>query len=222
MPALQSSPDRLLIMLLSDTNASFSETTVTLLRDYPEWHRGRSRYAIWMIPISCPEVQAYIDQVTASLADLLHPTRRQPHITLFVCGFEEQNIVHDDDFTLSQLQRQLTDLDRLSLPPCALRVGAPDSFSSAAFLTVGDPQGHLPRWREVLAASCTEIRQAVYVPHITLGLYRRAISAEELRQRLQRLPAPGELSMPVERLEYVTYQSDDMFGPLECQHRVAW
>lgn len=209
-------------MLLSDTNGSFAETTITQLRDYPEWHRGRSRYAIWMIPINCPEVLAYIDQVTVSLADLLHPTRRQPHITLFVCGFEGQSVMHDDDFTYTQLQRQLADLNRLSLPPGALRVGGPDSFSSAAFLTVGDPQGYLPRWRETLAASCTEIRQAVYVPHITLGLYRRTISAEDLRKRLQRLPGPGDLSMPVERLEYVTYRSDDMFSPLECQHRVTW
>ena len=92
-------------MLLSDTGVSFAETTVAQLRDYPEWHRGRCRYAIWMIPINCPKVLACIDQVTASLADLLHPSRRQPHITLFVCGFEGESVSHDDDFTPAQLQR---------------------------------------------------------------------------------------------------------------------
>ncbi|SDR84715.1 2'-5' RNA ligase superfamily protein [Halopseudomonas litoralis] len=207
-------------MLLSDTDTSFTETTVVQLRDYSEWHCGRSRYAIWMIPINCPAILDYIDRVTASLADLLHPSRRQPHITLFVCGFEEEAVIHNDDFTPAQLQRQLADLDRLSLPPCDLRIGALDSFSSAAFLAVGDPQGHLPRWRETLAASCTEIRQAAYVPHITLGLYRQSISAEDLRRRLAQLPVPDGLSLPVERLEYVTYRSDDMFSPLECQQQV--
>ncbi|MCO5785208.1 2'-5' RNA ligase [Pseudomonas sp. G11-1] len=207
-------------MLLSDT-VPFAETTVAQLRDYTEWHRGRSRYAIWMIPINCPRALAHIDQLTASLADLLHPSRRQPHITLFVCGFEGQSVRYDDDFTSAQLQRQLTGLDRLALPPCELRIGAPDSFASAAFLTVDDPQGHLSRWREALGAGCSEIRQTSYVPHITLGLYRRAISATELRQRLQSLVIPDTLPLAVECLEYATYSSRDMLGPLECQWRVA-
>src|SRR5690606_34047411 len=206
-------------MLLSDTGASFAKTTVTQLRDYPEWHRGRRRYAIWMIPINCPSVLAYIDQVTASLADLLHPSRRQPHITLFVCGFEGERVRYDDDFTPVQLQRQLADLDRLELRPCELPIGAPDSFASAAFLPVGDPEGHLACWREALAVSCKEIRQAAYVPRITLGLYRRAVRAQELRQRLAQRPIPGLLSLPVKRLEYATYASDDMFGPLACRDR---
>ena len=207
-------------MLLSDTDASFAETTIAQLRDYPEWHRGRRRYAIWMIPINCPEVLAYIDQVTASLADLLHPSRRQPHITLFVCGFEGESISHDDDFTPAQLQRQLADLDRLALPPCELRIGAPDSFASAAFLSVGDPQGHLRRWREALAEDCREVRQSIYVPHLTLGLYRQAIPAAELRQRLALWSGPDTLPLSVERLDYATYSSDDMFGPLACQRQV--
>ena len=206
-------------MLLSDT-VSFAETTVAQVRDYPEWHRGRRRYAIWMIPIRCPRVLAHIDRVTASLADLLHPSRRQPHITLFVCGFEGESVMHDDDFTAAQLERQLADLERLCLPPCELRIGSPDSFASAAFLTVEDPQGHLPRWRETLAAGCTEVRQAAYVPHLTLGLYRRAVRAGELRQRLERWSVSDTLPLPVAELEYATYHSGDMFGPLECRRRM--
>ena len=207
-------------MLLSDTDLPFAETMVASLRDYPEWHRGRSRYGIWMIPIDCPRVLAHIDELTVQLADLLHPTRRQPHITLFVCGFEQERQIHDDDFTLAQLQQQQVDLGQLNLPPCTLQVGRPDSFASAAFLSVGDPQGHLQYWREVLGISCTEVRQAAYVPHITLGLYRRSISAQLLRQRLVQLSVPDDLCLPVEQLQYATYSSNDMFGPLECRQQV--
>lgn len=209
-------------MLLSDPDLPFAETTATQLRDYPEWHRGRDRYAIWMIPISCPRVLAHIEQMTSQLADLLHPTRRQPHITLFVCGFEQDRRIHDDDFTAGQLRQQLLDLEQLSLPPCTLQIGPPDSFASAAILSVGDPQGHLQRWREALGRSCTEVRQAAYVPHITLGLYRRSISAQLLRQRLAQLSVADDLYLPVEQLQYATYSSNDMFGPLECRQRVIY
>ena len=207
-------------MLLSSSGFSFSETIVTQQRDYPEWHKGRSRYAIWMIPIDCPRVLAYLDQATRQLADLLHPSRRQPHITLFVCGFEQERQVHNDDFTAAQLQQQIAALRALPLP-ATLQIGRPDSFSSAAYLSVTDPDGCLHDWRAVLADSCSEIRPLAYVPHITLGLYRQRIKADELQGRLAEIHYPAELILPVNRLEYVTYSSADMFGLLECQQTVG-
>lgn len=207
-------------MLLSDPGLPFAETTVAALRDYPEWHRGRRRYGIWMLPIRCPEVLAHIDELQVKLSDLLHPSRRQPHITLFVCGFEQSSRRHDDDFTVAQLRQQADALGKLRLPPCTLQIGPPDSFASAAFLSVGDPQGHLQYWRDTLAKSGDEVRQSPYVPHITLGLYQRRISTQLLRQRFDQLPTSGELSMRVAELEYATYSSSEMFGPLESQLQV--
>ena len=35
-------------MLFSDPANSPAETLVTELRDYPQWHRGRQRYGVWV------------------------------------------------------------------------------------------------------------------------------------------------------------------------------
>ena len=209
-------------MLLSSSQRSFNETLVTELRDHPQWHRGRHRYGVWVLPIECPQLLAYIDLVTRQLGDLIHPSRRQPHITLFVCGFEQPSRYYDDDFTTDQLERQIAGLEAMEVTPCSLQIGAVDSFASAALLTVTDPMGQLDRWRRVLARSCTEIRFTAYVPHLTLGLYRRRIGVDELRQRLAALSQVDALTLPVSCLEYATYSSIDQFGPLSCKKRIYW
>lgn len=209
-------------MLCSAPGFPFSETVVAELRDYPEWHKGRGRYAIWMLPIDCPQVLDYMAEVRAQLADLLHPTRRQPHITVFVCGFEQPSGVHDDDFTAAQLQQQVAALETLRYSACTLQVDRPDSFSSAAYLSITDQGGHLDAWRTALATSGAEIRFGPYVPHLTLGLYRQAIDVETLRERLDKIAVPQALHLPVDRLEYVTYGSADMFGPLTCRQIVRF
>lgn len=208
-------------MLLSASGFSFFETIAAERRDYPEWHKGRSRYAIWMIPIDCPRVLAYLNQATRQLADLLHLSRRQPHITLFVCGFEQERQVHNDDFTAAQLRQQIAALRALPLS-ATLRIGPPDSFASAAYLSVTDPEGHLDAWRSVLANSCSEIRPLAYAPHLTLGLYRKRISAARLQERLSEIHCPPGLRLPVTRLEYATYSSADMFGWLECRQTIRF
>ncbi|MFA5679560.1 MAG: 2'-5' RNA ligase family protein [Pseudomonas sp.] len=209
-------------MLLSTSPCSFHETLVAEPRDYAEWHRGRMRYGVWMLPIQCPDLLAHIERVASELADLLHPSRRQPHITLFVCGFEQPCRQYNDDFTTAQLQQQMVALEALEQSPCTLQIGAVDSFASAALLTVADPEGYLARWRQALAAGCSEVRQAAYVPHLTLGLYRRTVPAAELRQRLADVPHTDGVALPVSCVEYATYSSTDMFGPLSCQKRVYW
>ncbi|MBF0675866.1 2'-5' RNA ligase family protein [Pseudomonas sp.] len=208
-------------MLLSHPTQAPDATLVTDIRDYPEWHQGRLRYAVWIVPINCPALLSHIHTLQTQLSDLLHATRRQAHLTLFVCGFEQAHAVANDDFTPGQLRQQLEHLGQLRSPTCALQIGPADSFASAAFLPVHDQGGHLQRWRSALAQSCREVRQAAYVPHITLGLYKRQVSADELRQRLQQLPALADPQLTVEQLHYATYDSRDLFGRLETQRRIV-
>lgn len=207
-------------MIAADTPLDFAQTLVTEVRDYPEWHRGRSRYGLWMIALPCPEQQAYIAQLREQLADLLHPTQRQPHLTLFVCGFERDSQQFNDDFRPAQLRQQLDALRQLNSKPCTLQLGPASSFCSAAYLPVSDPSRQLQRWRTVLGQACEEVRQTAYVPHITLGLYRRQVSAEVLQQRLQALPRLTQPHLRVEALEYVTYEQSAQFSRLQCRERV--
>jgi 2'-5' RNA ligase len=209
-------------MLFSDLQHGPSETIAAELRDYPEWHRGRFRFGVWMIQVLDPALLDYIDSAQSRLADLLHPSQqRQPHVTLFVCGFEQPAACsEDDDFSPMQLQAQIDALYRVRGTPCRLPLAAPDSFASAAFIPVGDPEGRLTSWRDALGLGVREVRQAAYTPHITLGLYQRKIAADIVRQRLGQIEAPP-VSLRVEDLHYATYDARLQFGPLESQRRLS-
>ena len=63
----------------------------------------------------------------------------------------------------------------LRQPAFELHIGDLDSFTSAAFLAVQE-HGHLDRLRDTLAGLAPEVRQAPYAPHLTVGLYRRAVA----------------------------------------------
>ena len=86
-----------------------TQLIATELRDYPEWHHGRSDYGLWYIEIDQPELIRYLDQVRTPFSNLLIPSnQRQYHITLFVCGFLTADVKkYDDDFQIAQLNRQI-------------------------------------------------------------------------------------------------------------------
>lgn len=206
-------------MLLSDPHNSPPHSLPCELRDYPEWHRGRSRYGLWLLPVQCPALLAHIAWLRLQLADLLHPPgRRQAHISLFICGFSSGLRRHDDDFSKAQLQAQLRDLGRAPGPCLNLQIGAADSFASAAILPIQDPSGQLQAWRQRLAKHASEVRQAPYLPHITLGLYRRSLPAELLRERLNALQLAAPQPLQVRQLHYATYSAHQLFGPLRVRH----
>jgi hypothetical protein len=207
-------------MLISDLKHGPSETLVAELRDYPEWHRQRERYGVWIIPVTDPTLLDYIEAARRRLADLLHPSQqRQPHLTLFVCGFEQPSHVADDDFSPTQLFDQIESMRRMHGAACSLPLGAPDSFATAAFIPVMDPSAQLAQWRCALEVATKEVRQAIYVPHITLGLYKRKAAAEEIRQRLREIDAPST-PLRIDQLHYATYDARLHFDPLETQHVV--
>ena len=117
-----------------------TQLIATELRDYPEWHHGRSDYGLWYIEIDQPELIQYLDQLRTPFSNLLIPSnQRQYHITLFVCGFLiADSHKYDDDFQIAQLNRQIDLLKQLQLKPFELEITQIDSFSSALFLQVND------------------------------------------------------------------------------------
>ena len=158
-------------------------------------------------------------QARRQLGDWLHVgQRRQPHITLFVCGFPASQPRHDDDFAITALRAQLAALHSLQMPAFSLQIGGLHSFSCAPCLQVSDPQQQLELLRQSLAAHSREIRFAAYQPHLTLGLYRRARPFSQLPANLQQLPP---LTLPVRELHYCSYAARDQLGALRVEERVV-
>jgi 2'-5' RNA ligase len=206
-------------MLFSDPGAGPVETLAAELRDYPEWRRGRERYGVWVLPIVQPDLLDYLANARRALADLLHPSPlRQPHVTVFVCGFHQPRGRADDDFSPGLLRRQRALLRRHAGGQATLPLARPDSFASAAFIPVDDATGRIAHWRALFGSVSHEVRQSTYVPHITLGLYRRRVHAATIRRRLAALEAPS-MALIATELHYVTYAAREQLGPLRVHRR---
>ncbi len=208
-------------MRLLDPRHAPDATLPCQLRDHPEWHLGRERYCLWSIPVECPRVLARLDAARLLLGDWLHPpSLRQAHITLFVCGFPCAEPRHDDDIATTRLDAQRDALEVLRMAPFELSIGGLDSFASAAFLTVGE-DARLDQLRQALGRLATEVRQAPYVPHLTVGLYRMAANTAEWRRRAAALGGCPPLALPVRELQLVSYAAAEPQGQLRIEARVA-
>lgn len=208
-------------MLISDPNCAPFELLPSESRNYPEWHHGRPRYTLWSVPIDAPSVLERIDLARVRLGTWLHSDyTRQPHLTLFVCGFPNALPQRNDDIHPQRLQAQREALRQLCLEPFALNIGGLDSFTSAPILRV-EPCATLQRLRTELAQISPEIRQAAYVPHITIGLYRQRVERAAWLQRCAGLDDAPLLAQPVSRLELLSYQAAQPWGPLQLENSVA-
>lgn len=187
----------------------------TVVRDYPEWHRGRSDYGLWYLEIDQPELIQYFNQIRAHFSDLLLPcNQRQYHITLFVCGFLTSSAQqYNDDFQLRQLQQQIEQIQLLALGAFELEIAQLDSFSSALFLQVKDTDQVLENIRRQLAAVSDEIAALEYCPHITLGVYRHAWQSDQVLERIQQLPVQ-KCKVQVSQLTFGYYKAQILQGLL--------
>ncbi len=191
-------------------------TQPSIRRDFVEWHRGRQPYVFWALDVDTPAVADSVARHARLLADgLLEGYRRQPHVTLDVCGFPSPRPADGDEFGPELLARQLAAL-RLARPaPFAIAIGAADSFLSAPYLTVRDPRGGIGALRRCLAIDGAHRLLGDYVPHVTIGLYARSLVFSEVRERLLG-GRRDSLVFPVARLSLMAYAPAEIGGQLAC------
>jgi 2'-5' RNA ligase len=192
------------------------------IRDYPEWHRGRHEYALWLIELENEEVSEKINAAQEHLSDfLLTPYHRQPHITTFVCGFLADSLRFDDDYSLEQFHVHAQFLNDANVKPFFVEIGGLSSFASAPFLEVDDLEGGIGRLRSVLSATGKEIARSVFTPHITIGLYSEAFPSTVVNRKISAFPtAPNRFK--VERITFATYKAQELGGALTFRHEVSF
>lgn len=189
-------------------------TLPNVRRDFVEWHRGRPCFVLWALDLDLPEVrarqQAAADQLGALL---LEPYRRQPHLTLGLCGFPSAAPAAADEFGPVRLAAQLDALRTLRPPPFDVEIGALESFASAPFLTTEAACGSLDRLHACLAGGPMDPPAHAYVPHLTVGLYAGAWPTVEIDRRLDTYAA-SPLRLRIERLSLLGYAAAEVGGPL--------
>lgn len=200
-------------------NPSFEAMAHTLameVRDYPEWHKGRDTYAAWMIDIDNRFLLEEIHRARLFFADfLLKPFDRQPHITLFVCGFVASEKKHDDDYCLAEQTGQIKQLNESKLQPFSLSLGKINSFASALYFEVYDASDSITHIRTVLANTMPELRWQAYVPHITIGLYNDNYPVAEIVDRVKHYQPAIDISVSVNQIKLMTYPAQVLVGPLK-------
>jgi len=200
---------------------SIPTTIPAEIRDFPEWHHGRETYAVWVLTLEDDAIYEKFKSARRHLDSyLLEPYRRQPHITLFVCGFLVETPHYNDDFNQSQLLTQLNTLGEANVPSFEIKIGGLNSFASAPFLEVYDPEGGIPILREALSRGAREFRTAPYTPHLTVGLYAGAFPSGEVLNRLAGFSSEP-IQWKVTQITLATYRANEFTGILSYKHQIS-
>ena len=186
-------------------------------RDFVEWHRGRRPYVFWALDLDTPAVAARVAHARTDLGDLLLAGYcRQPHITLDLCGFAGQVPLAADEFAPDYLAAQFAALASVGPAPFTVAIGGLASFSSAPYLTVGDPAGGIAAVRRCLAVDGENRLNVDYVPHVTVGLYAEAWPVRQVLARLAAVAVDEPLCCLVERISLMSYEPAEIGGRLTC------
>lgn len=190
----------------------------TLQQDYPEWHLGRTEFSLWYLEIHSPALLTYLSQLRQQFADiLLQPNTRQFHITLFICGFWNAQHSASDNFSVKQLQVHQHQLQQLNVQPFRLKTGKINSFESALFVEIEDPDQVLGQIRQALNMCSDEIAPLDYCPHITLGLYGHNLNSNEVFARVAEVQQQS-FEFEVNTLTFGTYHAQQLQAELMAQH----
>jgi len=177
---------------------------------------------VWVLRMEEEAIQEKFKAAREHLSSyLLEPWRRQPHITLYVCGFLVEAPQYNDDFTQAHLHAQMKALEKADIQPFEIEIGGMNSFASAPFLEVNDPQGCIARLREVLTRGAREFRTTAYSPHLTVGLYAGAFPSEEVLARIAAFSSES-IRWPVEQLTLATYRAKKFAGRLTYKHNLSF
>lgn len=194
---------------------TMSHTLRNERRDFPEWHKGRSHYALWALDLDTAPVQQRMLAAQQHLAPwLLQGYRRQPHITVGLCGFLGATAQEDDDFDPGQLHAHLAALRASGPGRFHVGIGGLASFSSVPYLTVGDASHGLDRLRHCVAQNAMNTTHGGYTPHVTVGLYADAWPMAEVQASLERFAPGPALPVEVTALWLLCYEARDIGGPL--------
>ena len=192
-------------------------TQPSVRRDFVEWHRGRQPYVFWGLDVDAPAVAGRVAKAASHLGDwLLDAYERQPHVTLDLCGFPCARPSGADEFGSDLLAGQIATLQAAGPAPFAIGIGDPDSFLSAPYLAVHDPFGGIAALRRCLALDGQHRLFGDYVPHVTLGLYARAVPFAAVLDRLFACRIAGRLACAIDRLSLMAYAPAEIGGRLDC------
>lgn len=191
------------------------ETLDCSQRNYPQWHKGRPYYYFIGLLLDDEPQQQLMACCRQNLADLLlQPYTRQPHLTIYPCGFLTPQAHHNDDITTDDIARLYRRIQALALPSLQLQSHAVNSFAEAPFIEISSGGNALGRLCTQLRQFRSDFRQTPFTPHLTIGMYRKAWPVADVIPRLQQLPVQP-LAWQTQNLQLLRYRADDTGSAIE-------
>ena len=172
------------------------------------WAAGRPAYAVWAIRLTSPALRDRVRRVQAALPASIRPTDPADlHITVWVAGFPTLDAPErDDDIRAVDLARQGDALARCS--GLRLHIGGANSFTTAPFLEVFDPDDGLADLRGALTrCGPPELRFAAYQPHVTLGTARMDAPTAPVVKALTAYRRAPLIEVGVRRVEQLRFDA---------------
>jgi hypothetical protein len=182
--------------------------------DFSAWHRGRPHYLLWALDVDQAAVRARVADAQHALHGLLlDGYRRQPHVTLALCGFPAQAPSAADEFDAAWLDARVAALRAARIAPFTIEIGALESFSSAPFLCVQGGGDALDALRACLQPAVGH-PQGDYVAHVTVGLYAGAWPTAAVASRFDAFRAGPPLRCEITRISLMGYIAEEIGGAL--------
>lgn len=189
-------------------------TIKNVQQDFYDWRQGRSRYVLWAVDVDFPAVQQQVAMAGQHLAKfLLEGYCRQPHITLGICGFLNNQSPFVDDYTASRFEADLKALEKAHLQPFGVEISSLASFRSAPFLYVKQAANILHNLHTCLH-SVTGDAGFQYVPHVTVGLYADAWPTQAVSNHLDSFQKNGVIRCQVNKISLMSYAASEIGGRL--------
>ncbi|MCK6409828.1 MAG: 2'-5' RNA ligase family protein [Thauera sp.] len=182
--------------------------------DFSAWHRGRPHYLLWALDVDRAPVRTRVADARHALDGLLlDGYRRQPHVTLALCGFPAQAPSAADEFDAAWLDARVAALRAARIAPFTIEIGTLESFSSAPFLCVQGGGDALDALRACLQPAVGH-PQGDYVAHVTVGLYAGEWPTAAVASRFAAFRAGPPLRCEITRISLMGYVAEEIGGAL--------
>ncbi|MGL4673747.1 MAG: 2'-5' RNA ligase family protein [Wohlfahrtiimonas sp.] len=194
-----------------------AKTYGPLTGDFYDWHKGRSKYAVWVLELNDEQFLQRYQKAQQHLSPYLISTyERKPHITLAPCGFLSSEKQHHDNYCWDAIEQDIEKI--LSLELNVIEVVIRNiliSYAIAPGFEVLDLQGDLKRLNDSLAKHDHFEENYDYFPHVTVGLYNDEWPTDLILEVLQHFEIEEDIVLKFNVIKLVSYAPTVSGGQLK-------